>query len=200
MELADHRQDVGGHERILHSQLHLVVPKHTPRVYATVTTHVSRGAHGICHGSRIRAAERGRPPTPLARFSRGPGADHTQPEPNPEFFAAACSHGGLRTGRRQARGTERTRDARNAPEGINKSTTVSGPPSTNGPVCLAALYHLCVSFYFFLSFEMICGCVVMFMRRRVFVYTGCGARCGGDLQICPRSLIIQSRLGHKRGS
>ncbi|KAF0026368.1 hypothetical protein F2P81_021105 [Scophthalmus maximus] len=41
VELADHREDVGGHYRILHSQLHLMVSNHTPRVYATVTAHVN---------------------------------------------------------------------------------------------------------------------------------------------------------------
>lgn len=112
------------------------------------------------------------PPNPLARFSRGPSADQTQPEPNPEFLLPPA-HTVASEPDDGKQGDRETRDARKAPEGINKSMTVSGPPSTNGPVCLAALYHLCVSFYFF-SFETICGCVVMFMRRHVFVYTGCG--------------------------
>lgn len=42
VELAEHRQDAGGGRGwSVHPQLHVVVPQHAPRVYATVATHVS---------------------------------------------------------------------------------------------------------------------------------------------------------------
>lgn len=90
----------------------------------------------------------GAPSAPLARFSRGRSADHTQPEPNPEFLLPPANTVASEPDDGK-QGDRETRDARNAPEDINKSMTVCGSPSTNGPVCLAALYHLCVSFYFF---------------------------------------------------
>lgn len=47
MELADHREDFGGDHRLLHPQLHLVVPDHAPGVYATVAAHVNAEASAL---------------------------------------------------------------------------------------------------------------------------------------------------------
>lgn len=42
VDLAHHREGSRGHHGLLHPQLHLVVPKRAPRVYATVAAHVRR--------------------------------------------------------------------------------------------------------------------------------------------------------------
>lgn len=61
----------------------------------------------------------GAPLTPLARFSRGPSADHTQPEPNPEFLLPP-THTVASEPDDGKQGDRETRDARNAPEGIKQ--------------------------------------------------------------------------------
>ncbi|KAA8588147.1 hypothetical protein FQN60_001341 [Etheostoma spectabile] len=55
LELTDRHEDFGGDNRILHSQLHLMVSNHTPRVYATVTAHVNKElSPRLRHGSCIK--------------------------------------------------------------------------------------------------------------------------------------------------
>lgn len=56
VELPDHREDFGGVDRVLHPQLHLMVPNRTSRVYATVTADVKKDlSPRLCRGRCINA-------------------------------------------------------------------------------------------------------------------------------------------------
>lgn len=151
LELADHCEDSsGGHDRVLHPQLHLVVSHHTPGVYATVTAHVRT------RSLSSRTSEQAHMQPLLARYTALIFTHNTKPGRS-LLPHGASSHRGLLRNRvmGRSRGTERGESSERRSIETEKGAPQRGAPEATRPVrasgnrrqmdpFLAAVNHLCV--------------------------------------------------------